>query len=78
MLFRIAKWVCGRLTEDVDFGKRKIIFPAEAYFDYGGYANKQNCHIRGTENPHTYFEKPTHPKGVTVWRGFWSRGIIRK
>ena len=21
-------------------------------------------------------EKPTHPKRVTVWWGFWSRGII--
>ena len=25
---------------------------------------------------HRYIEKPTHPKRVTVWRGFWSRRII--
>ena len=23
-----------------------------------------------------YIEKPTHPKRVNVWCGFWSRGII--
>ena len=40
------------------------------------YVNKQNCHIWGTENPHAYTEKPTHPKRVTVWCGFWFRGII--
>ena len=55
---------------------KKIIFSDEAHFDLGGYVNKQNCRIWGTENPHTYIEKPTHPKRVTVWWGFWSRGII--
>ena len=55
---------------------KKIIFSDEAYFDLGGYVNKQNCLIWGTENPHAYIEKPTHPKRVTVWCGFWSRGII--
>ena len=55
---RIAKWVCDRLTEDNDFGK-KIILSDEAHFDIGGYVNKQNC---GTENSHAYIEKPTHPK----------------
>ena len=33
--------------------------------------------IWGTENPHAYIEKPAHPKRVTVWCGFCSRGIIR-
>ena len=61
-----GKWTCDRLTKDADFGKKKIIFSAEAYFDLGGYVNKQNCRIWGTENP----------KRVTVWYGFWSRGII--
>ena len=27
-------------------------------------------------NPLAYSEKPTHPKQITVWRGFWFRGII--
>ena len=53
----------------------KNIFLDEAHFDLGGYVNKQNCRIWGTENPHAYIETPTHPKRVTVWCGFWSRGI---
>ena len=36
----------------------------------------QNCPIWGTENPHAYIEKPTHPKRVTVYCGFWSKDII--
>ena len=53
---------------------KKFIFSDEAHFDLGGYVKKQNCRIWGTENPHAYIEKPTHPK--RVWCGFWSRGII--
>ena len=53
-----------------------IIFSDEAYFDLGSYVNMQNCRIWDTENPHAYIEKPTHPKRVTVWCGFMSRGII--
>ena len=52
---RFAKWACNRLTEDADFGK-KIIFSDEARFDLGGYVNKQNCRIWGTENPHAYIQ----------------------
>ena len=37
----------------------KIIFSDEAHFDLGGYVNKQNCRIQGTENPHAYIEKLT-------------------
>ena len=48
-----------------DFGQ-KIIFSDEGYFDLGGYVTKQNCSIWGTENPHAYIEKTTHPKRVTV------------
>ena len=36
--------------------KKKIIFSDEAHFDLGGYVNKQNCRIWGTENPHAYLE----------------------
>ena len=37
MRFRIAKWACDRLTEDL-----------------GGYVNKPNYRIWGTENPHAF------------------------
>ena len=53
------------------------ILADEAHFDLGGYVNKQNCRIWGTENPHAYIEKPMHTKRVTVWCEFWSRVIIR-
>ena len=57
---------------------KKIIFSDEAHFDLGGYVNKQNCRIWGTENSQaTGTEKPTYPKRVTFWCGFWSRGIIK-
>ena len=56
---------------------KKIIFRDEAHFDLGGYVNKQNNRVWGTENSHAYIEKPTHPKRVTVWCGFWSKGIIK-
>ena len=39
----------------------KMIFSDEAHFDLGGY-----CRIWGTENPHAYIEKTTHPNWVTV------------
>ena len=54
----------------------KIIFSDETDFDLGGYVNKQNCRIWSTVDLHGYIEKPTHPKQVTVWCGFWCRGII--
>ena len=65
-----GKWACDRLTEDADFGKKKIIFPDEAHFDLGGYVNKQNCLLWSTENPHALIEKPMHPKRVIFWCGF--------
>ena len=58
------------------FWQKKIMFSDGAHFDLGGYVNKQNCRIWGTENPHTYIDKPTPPKRITVWCGFWYRGII--
>ena len=73
-----GKWACDRLTEDADFGKKKLVCSDEAHVDLGWYVNKQNCRIWATENPHAYIENPTHAKRVTVWCGFWSRDIIWK
>ena len=56
--------------------KKKNIFSDEAFFDLGRYVNKQNCRIWDTKSPHAYIEKPTRSKRVTVWCGFWSKGII--
>ena len=65
----LANIATDRPTEDADVGK-KIIFSDEAHFDLGGYVNKQNYRICGTENPHAYIEMPMHPKRVTIWCGF--------
>ena len=73
---RFARLSCDRLTEDADFSKKKIIFSDKAHFDLGGYVNKQNSRIWDTKNPHACIEKLTHPKRVTVWCGFWFKGII--
>ena len=72
---KFANWAVGRLAEDGEF-YRKIIFSDEAHFHLGGYVNKHNCQIWGTENPHVIVEKPMHPSRVTVWCAFWSNGII--
>ena len=56
--------------------QKKIIFSDEAYFGLGGYVNTKNCRIWSTENRHSYIERPTHPKRVTVWAIFlrkWTR-----
>ena len=63
-------WGCDWLTEDADFGKKKIIFSDEAQFDLGEYVTKQNCRT------HTLKSQLTHKKRVTVWCRYWSRGII--
>lgn len=72
--YQFSVWAIDQLDNDVDFG-RKIIFSDEAHFHLGGYVNKQNCRIWGSEQPHVIVEKPMHPPRVTVWCGFWSGGI---
>ena len=67
-----AKWACDRLTEDADFGKKKIMFSDEAHFDLGGYVNMKNCRIWATENPHAYIENPMHPKRVLIQGVNWT------
>ena len=75
MRFRFAQWAEDRLIDDEHF-YRKIIFSDEAHFHLGGYVNKQNCRIWGSENPHVIVENLMHPQRVTVWGGFWPCGII--
>ena len=75
--FCFAKWTCYRLTEDADFGKKKNIFSDEAHFELGGYVNKQNCRIVGTENPYAYIEKPRYTSQSLFGADFGSRDIIR-
>ena len=53
LCIRFAKWAYDRLTENADFGKKKISFSNETHFHLSGYVNKQNCRIWGTENIHT-------------------------
>ena len=55
---------------------KKFSLSDEDHFDLGRYVNKQKCRIWGTENPHAYIEKPTHPQRVTVCCDFWFRGIV--
>ena len=55
---------------------KKINFSDDAHFDFGGYINKQNYHIWDTEILQACIKKPTHPKRVTAWYEFWSRGVI--
>lgn len=76
MRFCFAKWNCDRLKEDADLAKN-IIISDETHFYLGGYVIKQNCRIWSTENPYAYIKKPKHPERVTVWCGFWFRGIIK-
>ena len=55
---------------------RKIIISNKAHFQFWGHVNKQNCRTWGSENPKIIIEKLLYPQRVTVWCGFWARGII--
>ena len=55
---------------------RKIIINDEAHFHLGGYVNKQNCRIWGSEILKMVIEKPLYPQRVTVWCSFWTEKII--
>ena len=47
---RCVKWVPEQQAVDGNFSN-KIFFSDETHFTLGGYVNKQNCCIWGSQNP---------------------------
>ncbi|CAH2099714.1 unnamed protein product [Euphydryas editha] len=70
-----ADWVLEQQRLNDDFSHR-IFFSDEAHIMLGGYVNKQNCRIWGSENPKVTVERPLHPQKITVWCFIWSGGVI--
>ena len=66
-------WNCWNSLQKLH---RKIIMSDEAHFHLGGYVNKQNCCIWGSENPKTIIEKTLYLQHVNVWCNLWAGGII--
>nr|CAI5859568.1 unnamed protein product [Callosobruchus analis] len=65
-----------RMTDtEPDFWKQ-ILMTDEAHFTLSGSANRQNCRIWGTENPHEIHEASLHDQRVTVWDGVCVKTII--
>ena len=56
--------------------EQKIFFSDEAYFTLGGYVNKQNCCIRGSENPQVIEERPLHAQKFIVCCALCFKGEI--
>ena len=55
-----------RLTEDAEFGQKKSSFQMKLILFLAAMLTSKIVPFWGTENPHTYIEKPTHPKLVTI------------
>ena len=56
--------------------KKNHLFIWSSFWSWRVCQQAKLSHL-GHRNQHAYIEKPTHPKRVTVWCGFSSRGIIR-
>lgn len=69
-------WIQQMNENDHDFVYEKIIMSDEAHFHLSGYVNKQNSRIWGSENPKATISVPIHSERVTVWCGFWGKGVI--
>ena len=62
MRFRFAKWACDRLTEDADFGKKKIISSDEYHFSRSWRVCKQ------AKLSHLGHRKPAPKTSHCLWR----------
>lgn len=60
------------------FPVQQTIFTDEAHFWMDGYVNSQNYRFWGTEPPNEYSDVSLHPKKVTAWAAFCSKGIFVK
>ena len=69
------EWVLEQQVEDGNFSN-KIFFSDVAHFTLGGYVNKQNSHICGSEHRQVIEEGPLHPEKITVWCALWSVDVI--
>ena len=45
----------------------KIFFSDEVHFELGGYVNKHNFRILGSEDPQVIEERPLHLEKITIW-----------
>lgn len=64
------------LIKSGSINAKNIWFSDEAHFYLNGYVNSQNFRIWGTENPHSFREKPLHPVYLSVWCAFSYKGVI--
>lgn len=53
-----------------------LIMSDEAHFHLSGKVNRQNFRYWSAENPKDLYERPLHPRKVTVWCGVARFGII--
>lgn len=72
---QFVEWVIAAEQQNEGFIKN-IIFSDETHFHLNGFVNKQNCRIWENENPEIIHEKQMYPQRVTVWCGFWRKGLI--
>ena len=54
------------------FGQKNHLFRFSSVWSWRVCKQAKLSHLEHGK-PHAYIEKPTHPKRVTVWCGFWSK-----
>ena len=62
---RYMEWSLNNMRWTAIFRTKFSAFD-EANFTLGGYINKQNCRIWGSEDPQVIDERPLHPEKITV------------